>query len=323
MPSRTIIALITPCLAALCSCTITTHPVARAALGAPIDLDDAIRAAAEPGPLQIERVVAAEWVVDRSGLLNLDHAHAQHEGLDDGLEPIQIVSYAITHPTQGRYLIDSGIARSFRDPDTIPLPSLLTSQMHVDQLMIREDTATWLAAHGPIQGVFLTHIHLDHVLGLQDVPIDVPAYVGPTEGTDRAALNLVMRGSVDRLLGPDRTIESLAFDQGDGSPRLRVVDVFGDRSLFALHTPGHTSGHLSFLARTPTGAHLITGDASHTAWGWSQCVEPGSFSADIPRSARSLHALRQLAARLPHVTVYPGHQLPERAPEARACEAAE
>jgi hypothetical protein len=53
---------------------------------------------------------------------------------------------------------------------------------------------------------------------------------------------------------------------------------------------------------------LFTGDACHTAWGWQQGVEPGSFSSDAPRSRHSLLALRELAQRHPGLDVRLGHQ---------------
>lgn len=53
---------------------------------------------------------------------------------------------------------------------------------------------------------------------------------------------------------------------------------------------------------------LLTGDACHTKWGWDNGVEPGSFSADRPRSVQSLAALQQLAARHPTMAVRLGHQ---------------
>ncbi|WP_257446142.1 MBL fold metallo-hydrolase [Archangium lipolyticum] len=60
--------------------------------------------------------------------------------------------------------------------------------------------------------------------------------------------------------------------------------------------------------RTTKGPVLLTGDASHTRWGWEHDVEPGTFSADIPRSAESFKRLRQLATEHPALDVRFGHQ---------------
>jgi glyoxylase-like metal-dependent hydrolase (beta-lactamase superfamily II) len=87
-----------------------------------------------------------------------------------------------------------------------------------------------------------------------------------------------------------------------------VVDVFGDESVFAIHVPGHTPGSTAFLVRTPTGPELITGDVSHTRWGWEHRVEPGTFTMDGPRSVTSLAQLATLAHDLPGIVVHLGHQ---------------
>lgn len=88
----------------------------------------------------------------------------------------------------------------------------------------------------------------------------------------------------------------------------KVIDVFGDRSVFAIHSPGHTPGSTAYLVQSTTGVQLILGDATHTRWGWENGVEPGSFSADMPQSADSLAWLVQLARDMPGISVHPGHQ---------------
>jgi glyoxylase-like metal-dependent hydrolase (beta-lactamase superfamily II) len=87
-----------------------------------------------------------------------------------------------------------------------------------------------------------------------------------------------------------------------------VVDVFDDRTVWALHVPGHSPGSTAFLVRTTTGPVLLVGDASHTSWGWNHGVEPGTFSDDTRRSAQSLAKLRSFVARFPQIEVRLGHQ---------------
>jgi glyoxylase-like metal-dependent hydrolase (beta-lactamase superfamily II) len=158
----------------------------------------------------------------------------------------------------------------------------------------------------PPAGVFLTHLHLDHVLGLPDVPAQTPVYVGPGEVDAHHFMNAFVQGTTDRALG-DKQLHTLHFGAA-AAGQLAVLDVFGDGSLFALHVPGHTEGSLAFVARTTTGPVLMAGDACHTVWGWQNGVEPGTFSEDKPRSVVSLASLRALVARHPGTLVHPGHQ---------------
>ena len=97
--------------------------------------------------------------------------------------------------------------------------------------------------------------------------------------------------------------------EGDESGTFEgVLDVFGDGSLFAILVPGHTTGSTAYLARTPDGPVLLTGDVSHTAWGWEHGVAPGSFTEDHEANAESLKRLRALVARHPGIDVRLGHQ---------------
>lgn len=43
------------------------------------------------------------------------------------------------------------------------------------------------------------------------------------------------------------------------------VDIFGDGSVIALHTPGHTPNHLVLLVRLASGPVLLSGDLYHSA----------------------------------------------------------
>lgn len=291
------------------ACAASQHATVTAPLGRSISGDDAVRLAQTPGPVELTPVTAATWAVDRSGMINLDHPRAEAAHLEDGKEPIVIRFYVLRHPTRGTYLVDSGVAASFRSEDTAPVSALLASAMDLEALHVEKDTSQWLRENdGRLDGVFLTHLHLDHVMGMPDVPANVPVYVGPGETTSSAFLNAFTQGSTDRMLGNAGALREWQY-QRDPSGRFHaVLDVFGDGSVFALHAPGHTPGTTAFLVRTPSGAHLITGDVSHTRWGWDHHVEPGTFSVDPERSVESLAQLERLSRDVPGLVVHLGHQ---------------
>ena len=261
-------------------------------------------------PVQFERVVAADWEVARSGLINLEHPRAIAAGLEDGPEPIEIYFYVLEHPDFGTFLVDSGVESGFLGDDGNPRVSFLVeSVMNTEALDIHTTTAQWLARHvGGLAGVFVTHLHLDHVMGLPDVPPATAVYVGPGETRSAGFLNLFSRGTIDRMLERAGPLEVWPF-RPDPSGRFEgILDVFGDGSVWALHVPGHTPGSTAFLVRSTTGPKLLVGDVSHTRWGWENDVTPGTFTADRARNAESLAALRSLAARHPEIEVFLGHQ---------------
>jgi len=304
-------------------CASSCHAVAPASLGTPSSQARMEALMDLPGPVEVETVVGADWAITRAGLIDLDAPAARAAGLKDGDEPIQILVHVVRHPTRGVYLIDTGAVTNLdRDPDGAGVSWLLRKFMNVDKLHVRNGTAAVVARQkAPIAGVLMTHLHLDHVSGLGEVPVETPIYVGPDEAGGRKLMHLFTQGTIDRMIG-DRSLHELQFgaaapvpatsaSDGERLPTddLATLDLFGDGSLFAILVPGHTSGSLAFVARTARGPVLLTGDASHTRWGWDHDVPPGTFSEDRAGSAASFAALRRLARRHPTVDVRVGHQL--------------
>ena len=294
----------------LASCHPTSHATVTSELGEARAAAELERIVDEPGPVTVETVVGADWEVPRSGLINLDHAKAHEAHLSDGPEPIVIALHAIRHPTRGLFLVDTGVERALRDaPEQAALSGLAARAMGADKIRVRTDTASWIAAqHEPVRGVLLTHLHLDHLTGMRDVPDAVPIYAGPGETSARAFLNAFVRAPTDAALAGKAPIREWRFASDPGGAFEGVVDVFGDGTVWAIHVPGHTPGSTAYLARTPGGPVLFTGDASHTAWGWEHGVEPGTYSADGPRSADSFARLQAFVARHPRIDVRLGHQ---------------
>jgi glyoxylase-like metal-dependent hydrolase (beta-lactamase superfamily II) len=153
----------------------------------------------------------------------------------------------------------------------------------------------------------MTHLHPDHPTGMADVPAGTPVYAGPGEVT-HGFLGIFLRPNLDRALAGKPPLAEWRMAPEAGAPFPGVLDVFGDRTVFALSVPGHTAGSTAYLVRTPAGPLLLVGDACHTRWGWENDVEPGTFSSDVGRSVESLAALRRLAAEHPAMTVRLGHQ---------------
>lgn len=305
------------------ACAPTTHAVAPATIGVPRSTADLEAAVDQPGPVTVETVVGADWQVDRSGLINLSHRKAVAAGLSDGPEPVIVPFHAIKHPTQGIYLVDTGVEKALRDePGKAAVRGMLASFMHLDKMVFHTDTAAWIGRQKvPVRGVFLTHLHVDHISGMRDVPSSAVVYTGPGEATDKAFLHMFVRGVTDDALDGKGPIREWRFARDASGAFEGVIDVFGDASVWAISVPGHTAGSTAYLARTPSGPVLMVGDACHTAWGWENGVEPGTFSEDQKRSAESLARLQRFVAKHPAVDVRLGHQVLKRreaAPSASA-----
>jgi N-acyl homoserine lactone hydrolase len=290
-------------------CAASTHAARPAAIGA-VSSAGAMEALIDrPGPVEVETVVGVDWAVTRAGLINLDAPAAKAAHLTDGDEPIQIFVHVLRHPTRGTFLIDTGVTRQLiDDPSGAGVAWPVRKALHVEKMKLGTDTAALLAREPPLAGVLLTHLHLDHVSGMRDVPRGTPIYSGPRETRDREFTYLFTQGTIDRQLEGQAPIQEWHFEADPSGRFAGVTDIFGDGSVFAILVPGHTAGSVAYLVRTPKGPVLFTGDTCHTRWGWEHDVEPGSFSGDRPQNRVSLANLRALVARHPEIDVRLGHQ---------------
>lgn len=291
-------------------CVASTHAVKTSALGTVRSSDELLAVIDEPGPIELETINSADWAVERSGLINLNHPVAKAAGLTNIPEPIQVYFHALTHPTRGTFLVDTGVEHALRDaPSEAAIKGLVAAQLHVDQMQVHVTPHDWLRAHPQgVTGVFLTHLHIDHISGVPDLPAEVALYAGPGEPGARTFLNLFVQPNLDRQLQGKGPINEWAFT-ADASHRFAgVIDVFGDGSVWALWVPGHTPGSTAYLVRTTKGPVLLTGDVSHTRWGWEHDVEPGTYTNDQPGNAKTLAQLRALVAEHPNIVVRLGHQ---------------
>lgn len=297
-------------MSALAGCAVTTHPAVPSTLGVPVRSADMLAVLDTPGETTVETVNSTDWSVELSGLLNLDHPKAVAAGITDRDEPIQIYFHAIRHPKEGLYIVDTGVEKALRDaPDEAAIQGLVAWGMHTDRMNIHAPLGPWLEAQKePLRGVFFTHLHVDHISGMRDVPRGTPLFSGPGETTATAFLNAAVQGTSDREFEGHATLQEWRF-QGDADKRFDgVVDVFGDRQVFAISVPGHTPGSTAYVARTKSGPVLMVGDTCHTAWGWENGVEPGAFTADHEKNGESLERLRTLAKEHPGMRVLLGHQ---------------
>jgi len=294
----------------LTGCAATSHGTQCSALGVARPSSELLALLDQPGPVELETVVSCDWAVERGGLINLDHPTAKAAGLEDGDEPIQVFFHALRHPEKGLFIVDTGVETALRDaPEKAAMRGLVASAMNMEKMKVHAPLGEWLAKQPqPLAGVFLTHLHPDHISGMADVPAGTPVYTGPGEAADRAFLNIVVQANSDRALAGKPPLSEWTFTREEAGPFDGAVDIFGDGSVWALWLPGHTPGSTAYLVRTTKGPVLLAGDVSHTRWGWEHDVEPGSFNNDADRASVSFQKLRAFARAHPEVEVRMGHQ---------------
>ena len=288
-------------------CVVTKHPTELAHLPPATAADDLLALLATPGPLHHEAAISARWAVPLKGLVDLTDPAAA--GLVNAKTPIVLPVHLLTHPTAGVFVVDTGVDRDMAAGGHGPVKGLVRS--FTKDMVPVESLGAMLDRQGaPLGGVLLTHMHLDHILGLPDVPAGTPIYAGQGETGARAFTNGLLRRTFHAAL--DGQADLRVWDPAQAQPLGPVDtawDLLGDGSLWALSTPGHTQGSTSYLARTTDGPVLFTGDTCHTIWGWEHGVTPGTYTADHDANVASLGQLQALVEALPGLRVYVGHEL--------------
>ena len=236
------------------------------------------------------------------GLVDLTHPNAERANLTERDIDIVIPVHVLTHPRFGAFIVDTGVTET---------PQLHgAAAIYFGGMDVVAPLAQIIAAQPePLAGVLLTHTHIDHVLGLPDVPSGTPIYIGPGELETEAFYNPLMASTYDALFGHHTPFKTWDFGASPLAPFSSVIDVFGDSSLFAIHTPGHTPGSTAYVAITTTGPKLFVGDNAHLWWGWNNGVTPGSYSADHEENADSLAKLKSLSDAHPELEVFVGHEM--------------
>ena len=145
---------------------------------------------------------------------------------------------------------------------------------------------------GEVRTVLLTHHHADHTGGLAEIRRRSGARVVAHEadvafitGAEQAVLRHPLLKLVSLMIGrpePAAVDDVVTFDGYVPLP-----------GFTALHTPGHTAGHLSFLLDRADGV-LFAGDAAAGKRGGGVGSAPKMVSADLEEQARSFARLAGL-----------------------------
>ncbi|MHB8243296.1 MAG: N-acyl homoserine lactonase family protein [Solirubrobacteraceae bacterium] len=199
------------------------------------------------------------------------------------------VSAYVIETENERILIDTGLnPAAIADPATYYERPEIFAMFKLEQ---EHSVAEQLDVH-TLSKVVVTHLHWDHVGGLQTIPESVPMVIQRSEwqaGHDDAAIQRNVFLPRDYAAGAREVI----LVDGDH-------DLLGDGSVELLLTPGHTPGHQSIRI-----GDLVLGiDVTHFASGLDDKRFP-VFADDHEQqklSAERLRALREAG-----LTVIPGH----------------
>ncbi|MFE7421067.1 MBL fold metallo-hydrolase [Rhodococcus sp. NPDC057529] len=177
---------------------------------------------------------------------------------DEGLLVMSVGSFLIQTP-EHNVLVDAGFG-----PGRVDIGAITAGAFRGDLIggEMLESLATVGLTPEDIDGIVLSHLHLDHV-GWIPSPSDAKSptfpnaryfmdtrelayWVGETDPLERA------KGASDEQINLIRRALTTTDGEADIFPGIRVIP-----------TPGHTFGHVSVLAHSDEGRVLVLGDALH------------------------------------------------------------
>lgn len=214
-------------------------------------------------------------------------------GVNEG-KPMDFVDtcYLIKH-AQGWFLWDTGISDAVAampnglapgDPKAVYWHRSKTLVAQLDQLGVKPSD---------VKAMAVSHTHPDHIGNVELFPTAM-LYVQKAEYEWPGANN-------EPRFKPGHPVTELEGDR----------DIFGDGSVTALSTPGHTPGHQSLLVKLPkTGAVVLSGDAVHFRDNWDNRRVPSiNFSKE-----QTLASMQKLADMLmkEHAQLWINHDKVQR-----------
>ena len=229
----------------------------------------------------------------------------------DGFMPIPIQAFLVEHPGVGLVLIDTGLhasvavkpRESFGRVTILAFPEL---QMDPSQALPAQLRERGLDASA-VKAVVMTHLHVDHASGISEFP-DATFVVSKAEW-EAATSQGQTHGYVTRQFDHAFDYRLLDFEGPDTSSFAgfaRSFDLFGDGSVRAVYTPGHTLGHMSVVVRTARDEVLVAGDAMYLRRTLDDTHLPYR-TEDEHVFRRSLREIRQYATETPGALIIPGH----------------
>lgn len=231
----------------------------------------------------------ADWTLDHSLLV-------QMQGVGEGYAGACPV-YVVEHP-EGTVLYDTGVSYEMRsDPANYgqfgaPHMVDLVSTLEMDE---SQHLPALLEANGfsvdEIETVVQSHLHADHAGNLDQ-------FVGTEVVVHQRELRYAgWPDPAHRLFYLEGDLAALRRPEANVRPVTGECDLFGDGSVVAFPTPGHTPGHVSLkLAVDDVGTVILASDAAGTHEGYESGFV-GSFNWSLDESLDSIRRIREEATR--------------------------
>lgn len=235
-----------------------------------------------------------------------------------GLGEFTASGILVRHPDGDLVLIDGGASTAFHEEiqvyegeDRAFMETVVG--LLAPKVSLPEALAALGHDAGELDRFVATHVHIDHVGGVMDLP-DLPVLMPQPEidllrrGLDEILFEVVP-AHAERLAPIARP---LPFTGGPVAGFEESADLFGDGSVLLVPMPGHTPGSLGALVALADGRRILhVGDAVSTVQQIAEDVgksPPMDRTDSDPAAALEIvHRLHALAAEDPDLAILPAH----------------
>jgi N-acyl homoserine lactone hydrolase len=253
---------------------------------------------------------APAWFEREEGRLAGLHAFGLRVDRDDFLR-IPVPAFLVEHPGVGAIMVDTGLHPSVAVDPRQNFGRLLAWNYRGLKMGSEQAAPAQLRARGfdaaDVKFVLMSHMHVDHASAISEFPDST--FVLSLQEWDSMMDGKVTEGYVKRQFdyGFDyRTVDFESRETESFASFGRSFDLFGDGSIRAVYTPGHTHGHTSFVLRLRDREVLLGVDAIYTARTLSESVLPHKM-ADEHNFRRSLKEIQRYGEQTPGALIVPGH----------------
>lgn len=250
-----------------------------------------------PINIDLKSFKTGKVTINRRGTLNPELA----ENIQDEEIEVPILAHWIHHEDKGDFLLDTGLDKSYIKDPYGGLDGSSVDKFKLDQY---ENIAQHIRKYSvKIKMIFLSHLHADHAAGSRELTKNIPyvAAKGEYENYQQDVHGNFLEG-LDELYEIDFSKAQDMYPLGSS------VDLLGDGSLWAIQTPGHTAGHVSFLINGMGGPILLTMDAAFVYENLELGVAPSDYTWDVNMAQESLGKIIEFLREYPQVRVVPGHE---------------
>jgi glyoxylase-like metal-dependent hydrolase (beta-lactamase superfamily II) len=205
---------------------------------------------------------------------------------------LPVSAYLIEHP-KGIALIDTGWHTDVKKNPKKHLGwahYLVNKPFLPDGQAINEQLESLGYKDTDIDYLVLSHLHTDHVSGLQLVRNAKRILVSEQEWKSGNRNKIMYRS----FMWENVDIETIKFTDSQYGHLGKSYDLFGDDTVLLVNTPGHTKGLITTMIQNNGKFVLLCSDTGYAEKSWKKMILPG-LTSDKAQAVKSLEWIKGMS----------------------------